>query len=215
MKCIRILVLILCACFVSAAWSQQPGSKCINDWSGFHRTNMRRWNPCEKVLNVHNVGNLTSKWSFGTFDRVVSSPAVANGVVYVGSNDGNLSALDLTTGAVMWNYSAGSVVSSPAVAYGVVYYGASDNSVHALNAQTGASVWSHKTGGYVSGSPAVANGVVYVGSYDQNIYALNAKTGAKLWSYTTGNQVESSPVVTNGMVYVGSDDHTVYAFGLN
>ena len=58
MKRISILVLILCACFVSVAWGQQPAGKCINNWSEFHRTNMKRWNPCEKVLNVHNVGNL-------------------------------------------------------------------------------------------------------------------------------------------------------------
>ena len=58
MKRIRILVSILCACFVSVAWSQQPAGKCINNWSEFHRTNMKRWNPCEKVLNVKNVGSL-------------------------------------------------------------------------------------------------------------------------------------------------------------
>ena len=46
---------------------------------------MWRWNPCEKVLNVNNVGNLSLKWSYTTGNSVHSSPAVANGVVYVGS----------------------------------------------------------------------------------------------------------------------------------
>jgi hypothetical protein len=57
-KRISISVLILCVCFVSVAWGQQPAATCSNNWSEFHRTNMKRWNPCEKVLNVNNVGNL-------------------------------------------------------------------------------------------------------------------------------------------------------------
>ena len=95
MKNIRILVLILCACFVSVAWSEQPAGKCINNWSEFHRTNMKRWNPCEKVLNVHNVKNLSLKWSYETGYYVYSSPAVADGMVYIGSGGGPVCAFGL------------------------------------------------------------------------------------------------------------------------
>ena len=88
--------LILCACFVSVAWGQQPASTCSNKWTEFHRPNMRRSNPCEKVLNVHNVGSLGLKWSYATRDFNSScSPAVANGVVYVGSWDGKVYAFGL------------------------------------------------------------------------------------------------------------------------
>ena len=90
MKHIRILALILCACFVPMAWAQQPASMNSNNWSEFHRTNMMRGNPWEKVLNVKNVRNLNLKWSYTTGSHVVSSPAVANGVVYIGSEDHNV-----------------------------------------------------------------------------------------------------------------------------
>jgi hypothetical protein len=43
------------------------------------------YNPCEKVLNVNNVGKLSLKWSYYTGLGSPSSPAVANGVVYVGT----------------------------------------------------------------------------------------------------------------------------------
>ena len=99
MRQIRIMVLILCAGLVSVASGQQPAGTCVNDWSEFHRTNMQRWNPCEKVLNVGNVGNLVLKWTFTTSGGVISSPAVANGVLYVGSEDHNVYALDANTGA--------------------------------------------------------------------------------------------------------------------
>jgi hypothetical protein len=93
------VALILCVCFVSVTWGQQPAGTCSNNWTEFHRPNMQRWNPCEKVLNVRNVGKLSLKWSYSTNYFVFSSPAVADGVVYVGSEDGHVYALNARTGA--------------------------------------------------------------------------------------------------------------------
>jgi outer membrane protein assembly factor BamB len=63
-------------------------------------------------------------WKFPTSSYVVSSPAVANGVVYVGSEDENLYALNARTGALLWRYFAGpEITASPAVVNGTVYIG--------------------------------------------------------------------------------------------
>jgi hypothetical protein len=143
---------------------------------------------------------------------VQSCPAVANGVVYVGSDDGNFYALNASTGAKLWSYAAGGPDSSPEVANGVVYFSTPNGTVYALNASTGAKLWTYTAGnGLEVQVPAVANGVVYVGSDDSNVYALNASTGAKLWTYTTTSSVESVPAVANGVVYIGSTDGNMYA----
>ena len=63
------------------------------------------------------------KWSFKTDGGVASSPAVAGGMIYIGSLDGRLYALDARTGQEKWSFKTGSPVSSPAVAGGVVYFG--------------------------------------------------------------------------------------------
>ena len=81
MKSMRMLVLILCTCFVSVAWGQQPAVTVLPDWLQFHRATMNRWNSFENVINVNNVGNLGLKWSHATGSFVYSSPATANGVV--------------------------------------------------------------------------------------------------------------------------------------
>jgi hypothetical protein len=133
---------------------------CINNWSEFHRTNMQRWNPCEKVLGVNNVGRLRLKWS-RNIRLVRDSPAVANGVVYIGSQEDNTFALRASTGAKLWSYLTGGGRSSPAVANGVVYRG-SGNNVYALNASTGALLWSSVIGNTQLSSPTEANGVVYI-----------------------------------------------------
>jgi len=154
------------------------------------------------------------RWSRSTGGAVVqSSPAVAEGIVYLGSDDGKVYALDAATGHFRWSRTAGSLVdSSPAVAGGVVYVGSGlDNEMYALDAATGHLRWSYPTGGTVDARPALAGGVVYVGSDDGKVYALDAATGQFHWSYDTGNAVEPKPTVADGVVYVGGNDGKVYA----
>ncbi len=153
-------------------------------------------------------------WRFATTSQVESSPTVANGVVYIGSDDGHVYALNASIGTVLWSYDLGvrgALISSPAVVDGTVYFGDDDLNVYALNASTGAKLWSFTTGSSIEVSPAVANGVVYIGSDDAKVYALNASTGALLWTFATGNSVTSSPAVANGVVYIGSQDGNLYA----
>jgi outer membrane protein assembly factor BamB len=225
------LGLVCCAIFVSAGFcfgqavssASRSGGRStkhvLTDWNEFHKHDMTRFNRYEKFLTVNNVGNLGLKWSYAV-DVADSSPAVLDGVVYIGLLNGSVYALDAHTGSKLWGYATGGhVTSSPAVANGVVYVGSFDDNVYALDASTGALLWSYATGNSVQSSPAVANGVVYVGSDDGNVYALNAQTGGELWSYTTVANVYSSPAVVNGVVYFGSDDlgyhdGRVYAFSL-
>ena len=199
MKRISIAGLILCACSVPAASAQ----KTINcpptvNWTEFHTIDMARWNPCETVLGVNNVGSLQLKWSYTTGGSVYSTPIVVNGVVYFGSFDHNVYALNASTGAVLWSFPTGDLIySSVALANGVVYAGSMDGDLYALNARTGSLRWSYPTGPVNVGSPTVANGVVYVGGgSDGVLYALDAKTGALRWSSNpTCWYLESSPAV--------------------
>jgi outer membrane protein assembly factor BamB len=73
------------------------------------------------------------KWRFTTGDWVESSPAVASGIVYVGSGDKNLYAIDAVTGEEKWRFATGDQVdSSPAVANGIVYVGSRDKNLYAV-----------------------------------------------------------------------------------
>src|ERR1700733_6944614 len=63
-------------------------------------------------------------WKFQTKGKVISSPAVAAGMVYFGSSDGKMYALGSATGVLRWSVATnGPVTSSPLVAAGVVYFG--------------------------------------------------------------------------------------------
>ena len=138
-------------------------------------------NPYEVILSPANVANLVVDWQYPTGGAIWSSPVVANGVVYVGSEDKTVYALNAGTGALIWKYTTGGIIhSSPTVANGVVYIGSFDKNVYALNAATGTLLWMFLTGQPIESSPAVVNGVVYIGSDDGNVYALSALPGAPM-----------------------------------
>ena len=176
------------------------------------------------------------KWTFPTGDRIVSSPVFDDGVVYVGSDDGNVYAIDAATGRQRWQRrTGGPVASTPAIAQGRLFVASYDGKVYALDVRTGEPLWKFATGGerrfeakglhgllpkqqtiadpfdvFLS-SPVVAEGTVFVGSGDGNVYAIDAASGEPRWTFRTGDVVHASPAFANGVVYVGSWDGDFYA----
>jgi outer membrane protein assembly factor BamB len=175
------------------------------------------------------------KWKFHTLGEVISSPAVVDGVVYVGSTDGNLYAVDQESGALRWKFATGArIPSSPAVANGLIFFGSYDGYFYAVDISTGKLKWKFRNGEkrfaakhlhgslpldetmpdpfdvYLS-SPSVWKDAVYVGSGDGNVYALDAATGALKWKFQTGDVVHASPAIDDGKVYIGSWDSYFYA----
>jgi outer membrane protein assembly factor BamB len=180
------------------------------------------------------------KWKLQTGGKIFSSPIVYNNVVYVGSGDNNLYAVDKTSGHILWKFKTGGAVhSTPAVYKNVVYFGSYDGFYYALNAKTGKLKWKFKTGGEKSvgskglwtmkpadmymddlydfflSSPVLNLNdhdlTVYFGSSDGNLYSLNALTGKKKWSFKTNGIIHTSPALYKGNIYFGSWDTFLYA----
>jgi outer membrane protein assembly factor BamB len=105
------------------------------NWSQFgYNHTQSPTNPYENVVSTTNVSQLTLDWSSPTGGSGVSPPAVVNNVVYFGSDNHYLYALDAKTGAKLWSSLTGSpIISSPAVANGVVYTGSEDHHLYAFH----------------------------------------------------------------------------------
>ena len=119
------------------------------------------------------------------FDTFLSSPAVWDGAVYFGSGDGNVYALNASSGQMKWKFQTGDIVhGSPAIADGMVFIGSWDSYFYALDAATGTQKWKFKTGEDpdthnqvgIQSSASVADGIVYFGCRDSHLYALDEQT---------------------------------------
>ena len=207
---------------IAGAPNQSSNVSTVDDWP-MYRHDLQR-----SGLSTSTAANCSLIWQFFTgpsnspslADRLRASPAVVDGIVYVGSNNSYFYALNATSGSSIWQVNVGSnVESSAAVVDNVVYVGILWNGqngyVDALNATTGSVIWRYATNSGIESSPAVIDGVVYVGSFYGYIYALNATNGVLKWSYLTGGSTFSSPAIVNGVVYIGSIDGKVYALNAN
>jgi outer membrane protein assembly factor BamB len=215
-----------------------PSLTVQTNWSqrGFDPANTG-FNPSENVVGLSNVAGLSVAWTDSIGDFGGTSSAEVNGVVYVGSNDGNLYAFDAAgvtncsgtpkTCQPLWTATTGRIDGTPAVANGVVYIGA-NGKLNAFDAagvtncsgtpKTCSPLWTSDLRGISTSSPAVANDVVYIGgsTAPAKLYAFDAagvtncsgtpKRCTPLWTgLTTGKSLLfSSPAVANGIAYIGS-----------
>jgi outer membrane protein assembly factor BamB len=182
------------------------------------------FNPFEQTLNRSNVGDLSLQWEFmtgnGTGIAPLSGPALADGVLYVGSYaETTFRALDAETGAIRWSYTGVNFFSDPAVGSGHVYTASLDGNLYAFPTNcvdTCTPSWAVPVGTLGTNSPPTwSKGSIYIGGYDGYAYAFNGTTGAELWSAQVNSlpfdPLNFAPAVSADRVFV-SGDFGVYAF---
>ena len=157
-------------------------------------------------------------YNFPADAPINTSPAVDSGTAFFGDDKGSFYAVDVHSGAPVWqdSYTSG-IDSSPAVSSGTVYFGTKGNLMVAVNEATGTPVWSTSTSSSVETSPAVYGSSVYVGTDDGTVYAFDQSSGAVLWSKKLSNAVHSSPAIdsTHSTVVVGDSSGHVTALALS
>jgi outer membrane protein assembly factor BamB len=211
---------------VAAPTSNPPqastaGATDLPDWPMYRRT-ADMAGRAEESLDLP----LRLIWRFQTDRPVVSSPVVADGVVYVGSNDGQLRAIDLPTGQLLWAYRTGdrsnpaAVEAPPLVGDDLVYVGSSDQRMHAVDKQTGQVAWTFATQGQVLGAANIMEWTdgrrrLYFGSYDSHLYCVDASTGKLIWKHKTGSYVNGAPALAAGRIAVGGCDGLIYLIDAN
>ena len=151
------------------------------------------------------------KWRFETGEPLLSSVAVVDGRVYLGTGDRRIVALDASSGELVWELSVtGPVDSSPAVAGDLLFVGLRDGRVLSLHKDTGEIQWQFATDGPIYSSPVVDHGELYIGSGDSKLYAFDALTGEERWSHMTGGWVTHGPAAHDGVIAATSQDRTLY-----
>ncbi len=154
-------------------------------------------------------------WKLEMTGPIVATAAIANGTVYLGSQDGDFRAIDLATGTEKWMKQLGDTLeSSAAILNGKVYVGSGDGHLYALDMKSGDELWKYKTDGEILGGVNYftkdGKSYVYVGSYDNFMHCVNPDTGEMVWKAETGNYVNGTPAIADGKVMFGGCDAILY-----
>jgi outer membrane protein assembly factor BamB len=162
----------------------------------------RYFNAGEDVLSVANAGTLVEKWRFTVLGYPPGSPVIADGKVFVMATGGSY-ALDLQSGAKLWERLDLSGTASVAYDGGFVYLHTRAAELHKVDAATGMTVWGpKKTYDLAScdgtSSPIVGAGKVVVGhscgarevtnsaaGSRGGLTAHDTETGDKVWQHFT------------------------------
>ncbi|MBI4311698.1 MAG: PQQ-binding-like beta-propeller repeat protein [Chloroflexi bacterium] len=166
--------------------------------------------------------DLSLKWRYPSDEsktqKSVGGVAVAKGLVVYGSDDGNVRALDASTGQKAWEFKTGKAVwSTPVVDGDTVYVGSLDHKLYALSLQDGKPRWAapFQADGAIVSPALVTKGMVIFGSFDRRLYAVDAGTGRERWHFQGDSWIWGSPV-TNGLrVFAVSTKGAVHAIDIN
>ena len=156
---------------------------------------------------------LVLAWATKISSAVNGVLVVSDNVVYTGTLDGRVYALDIRNGNAIGNlkflYAATSGLSVHhqtaiiALASGkesIVSYDVYDNKYYYIKPMTG-----------IETNPLIVDDYIYLADQHNMFYSLNFKDGTTLWSYETAKPVRSSPSVSGTSVYFGCDDGTIYS----
>jgi outer membrane protein assembly factor BamB len=146
-----------------------------------------------RLNNAHNpviAGPHAAAWNVETHGQISASPAIVNGIVYVGTNGGSLYAIDAASGAVRWKYRAGNgLKSNPLVYDGVVIVGEGNADSTTLKPRQR----------------------VRVGSGSSGILALDARTGRKRWYYPLTGTGQPTATIVDGVLIHHDGDGIIVA----
>ena len=181
--------------------------------------------PCRKhqagargLLIAMNARTGRELWSFRP-GAIESSPLIVDGIIYFGSWDHNVYAIDVRTRKVHWRFRTDNrVVAAPAYAHGTIYVATDGGRLYALDARTGKYRWRatafERFGRreYFYATPTVVYGRVYIGNADGYVYSYGARSGNLIWARRAGTYVYTAAAVWQKTVYVGTWDGYVVAF---
>jgi outer membrane protein assembly factor BamB len=143
------------------------------------------------------------KWQTKVGSTLLISPLIVDDILYTGSADGKLYALNIETGEENWSVSGfGHLENSGGVSGDVIVAGGYSRDVKALDRHTGSELWSFQTENIIQAAPLIVGERVYIATY-QAVYALDLDSGSLIWEVSTGNEdaFMGAPAYDEGVIY--------------
>ncbi len=149
-----------------------------------------------------------------------------NDLVFVGDDNGLLTALEVESGRERWSVSTGGAVRAvPTVVDGTLYVHSDDGRLRALDPANGEEKWQLELGevnrvplgaegaryNHFASGVVAADGTLYLGTFGGEVLAVDESTGEVRGRFAAGDTVAGTPAVADGKVVFGSFDGSVYA----
>ena len=152
-------------------------------------------------------------WSVALGGLLEFPAVVDNGVAYIGNANGQIHAVSMRFGTIVWTHDTpnGKMASSPAVVGDEIVYHSMEGHVFVLDRASGRLRWEYWVGSAIESSPIVSDGVDYFGAWNGRLYALDLRTHRLRWSRALGAKITSSAAIAGGTLYIGDYGGRIWA----
>lgn len=148
-------------------------------------------------------------------------PVIDDGVVYAISFGGKAAAIDIMTGARLWQKDI-SGSKTPWVSGNRIFLISAESQIVSLDKQTGAVAWvsqlakfknkEKREGAVLWVGPILAGGRLLAFSSDSRAAEINPENGTLVREWDTNEDVRISPIVAGGTLYILSEDGDLVAY---
>ena len=212
-----------------------------SNW-GLHANNNRSISTQTAGLSGADLGKLEPKWavSFPGANRARSQPSMAGGLLFVGSHNGRVYALDQQTGCQVWSYQAAGevrtgIVVSPWLDGDTstsVFFGDVLGNAYALDARTGQQMWRIRADDHpnatITGTPSLHGDTVYIPisslevslainpeyaccTFRGSVLAVDAASGEQQWqTYTIEEEPHEQAKNSVGTAMIGPSGAVIW-----
>jgi len=157
--------------------------------------------------------------AFETDGKVWSAATASNGILYFGTLEHTVYAVNAADGNPVWDKGikvGGGVVGSPLVIGETVYFGALDRNIYALDTATGKQRWKFSGDNWFWASLASDGTNIYAATLGGTIYAIDL-TGKEVWvtPQKVGGPVLATPVVLSNTLVVATNEKQIHQLSLS
>lgn len=173
----------------------------------------------DKYIAAYRRADGRRQWQYRTSSQIHASPALAAGVLVVGTDNGLLLGLQAANGSERWELDTrlrqeaapgGGIYATPIIRRQTVYVGTVDQEFLAVDLFSGQVRWRLNAGSKVIHAAAANDTLVVFGANDGRVRGVGAANGAVRWEYRAASVIGTSPTIVGTQVYFGALDHTLY-----
>lgn len=156
-----------------------------------------------RVIWSRDISVASGKTDVQRMIDITSDPVVQNEIVYIGSYQGNFTAINLSSGNTIWERNISTMTGSTLDSK-TVYIATTDGDLVALSKTTGDTLWLNKElHGRVLTTPVTSKEYIIVADEDGLVHVLDKKSGIRVAKYFLDNKgIKAKPLVYNNMVYI-------------
>lgn len=167
--------------------------------------------PVDHTLHAVALTNKSDKWTFEAVGELRGSPVLADDLVFIGSEDKRVYAVDKYDGHLEWSLKLDDVVAtSPSVSGLTLVVGTEAGTLYGIHRTEGEELWQAELGSAVSTAASVSSNTAMVGTYGGRLYGVDLEDGDVLWTFPHTAEpaldpILTTPVTNSGLVYFGAD----------